>query len=603
MADTQLIRDRLDIVDFVQEYLPLKQAGSHFKTRCPFHQEKTPSFIVSRERQSWHCFGCNKGGDVFSFVQEMEGQQFIEALRLLAERAGVKLEHSARAELQTSQKNRVLDILSFAARWYHQGFLKSPRSAAARAYIEQRGVPAELAEKFMIGFVPDEWDLLTRALLKRGCGIEDCIASGLTIAGKQGSGYDRFRGRVMFPICNVHGNVVGFTGRLLEEKEDAGGKYVNTPETVAYSKGAVLYGLHLGKQAIRERKYSIVVEGQMDLIACHKAGTDNVVASSGTAFTQEQLRLLKRYANELRLAFDMDTAGVSAAIRSVELAYAMGFDVKVITVPENAGKDPDDCVQKDPEAWRRAVGDAQPFMLFLVDRAVAQARGGSAGQSGGIRDLVAALAPALGIIAVMPSAIERGYWTHVIAERTGIREDDARAEVARVQARRTPPAGGLARTTSHTSVPSAAAPIVLDMVEQRTERLLALIVRYPRPLLTEIALPVLTADSPWLAVHQALVVYYERTKPSSWQEAYQGIRTTLRDERAQQLFDRLQLLAETFDFRERDAIQEAHILSLALRTGWLERERSRLIAALKDAKQRGDHDREMALFEQLKNVK
>lgn len=591
MADTQLIKDRLDIADFIQEYLPLKQAGSHFKARCPFHQEKTPSFIVSRERQSWHCFGCNKGGDVFSFVQEMEGLQFIEALRLLAERAGVKLEHSARAEIQTSQKNRVLDILSFAAHWYHQGFLKSPRAAVARAYIEQRGVPAELTERFMIGFVPDEWDLLTRALLKRGCGIEDCIASGLTIVGKQGGGYDRFRGRVMFPICDVHGSVVGLTGRLLEEKENAGGKYVNTPETVAYSKGAVLYGLHLGKQAIREKKYSIVVEGQMDLIACHKAGAYNVVASSGTAFTQEQLRLLKRYANELRLAFDMDTAGVNAAIRSVELASAMGFDVKVITVPETAGKDPDDCVQKDPEAWRRAVGEAQPFMLFLVDRAMVQTRGG------GIRDLVAALAPALGIIAVMPSAIERGYWTHVIAEHTGIREDDARAEVARIQARR------VVTTRAAALATPAAASDVPDIVEQRTERLLALVLRYPWPLIAQITLPVLSADSPLLAVYRALVVYYGHTKPSSWQEGYNGIRTTLGEERAQQLLDRLQLLSETFDFREQDAIQEAHILSLALRTGWLERERARLIVALKDAEQHNDSARVATLFEQLKNVK
>ncbi len=594
MADTQLIKDRIDIADFIQEYLPLKQVGSYFKARCPFHQEKTPSFIVSRERQMWHCFGCSKGGDVFAFVQEMEGMQFVEALRMLAERAGVKLEHRARTEVQTSQKNRVLDVLAFTAQWYHQGFLKSPRAAGARDYIARRGVPAELVERFMIGFVPDEWDLLTRALMRRGFGVEDCVASGLTVPGKQGSGYDRFRGRVMFPICDIHGAVVGFTGRLLEEKADAGGKYVNTPETPVYNKGAVLYGLHIAKQAIRQQKYVIVVEGQMDLIACHKAGLEPVVASSGTAFTEQQLRLLKRYANELRIAFDMDAAGIAAAIRSVELALSLGFDVKVITLPEGSGKDPDDCVQKDPAVWRQAVMGAQPFMLFFIGRALSS--GTAPDNAPSIRTVVTALAPALRMIAVMPSAIERGYWMHVIAERTGVREDDVRAEVERMQ-------GALRKTPA---TPSSVAPPPTARVEaneQRLERLLALLVRYPRLLADHVQIPPLADVHELVALGEYLVLYCKNNKPSSRDEEYHAIRATLGEERTQQLFDRLHLLAETIEMSERDAVQEAHILSLTLRHGWLEHERTRLIAALKEAEGRGDVIRITGVLEQLKSLK
>lgn len=590
MADTQLIKDRIDIADFIQEYLPLKQVGSYFKARCPFHQEKTPSFIVSRERQMWHCFGCSKGGDVFAFVQEMEGMQFVEALRLLAERAGVKLEHQARTEVQTSQKNRVLDILAFTAQWYHQGFLRSPRAAGAREYIARRGVPSELIERFMIGFVPDEWDLLTRALMRHGFGIEDCIASGLVIAGKQGGGYDRFRGRVMFPICDIHSAVVGFTGRLLEEKADAGGKYVNTPETLAYNKGAVLYGLHLGKQAIRQQKYVVVVEGQMDLIACHKAGLEQVVASSGTAFTEHQLRLLKRYANELRIAFDMDAAGIAAAIRSVELALSLGFEVKVITLPEGAGKDPDDCVQKDPAAWRQAVAGAQPFMLFFIGRALV-------GGGGSIRDIVVALAPALRMIAVMPSAIERGYWMHIIAERTGAREDDVRAEVERMR-------GAMKRmaTTPAHSVQTADGKHD-EATEHRLERLLALLLRYPSLLADRVQITPLAEASELVAFGEYLVLYYKNNKPSSRDGDYHAIRATLGEERTKQLFDRLHLLAETIEISERDAVQEAHILSLTLRHGWLEHERTRLIIALKEAEGREDHIRVTEVLEQLKNLR
>ncbi|OGL89326.1 DNA primase [Candidatus Uhrbacteria bacterium RIFCSPLOWO2_02_FULL_51_9] len=577
MSDVDTIKERLDIAELVGEYLPLKQAGAYFKARCPFHQEKTPSFIVTRERQMWHCFGCNKGGDAFAFVQEMEGLSFPEALRLLAEKAGVQLTQFARREVNTSQKNRVLDILAFAREWFHQGFLRSPRAADARAYIAARGVPTELVSAFGIGFVPDEWGLLTRALLHRGFGIEDCIASGLTLPGKQGGGYDRFRGRVMFPIADAHGTTVGFTGRLLVEKEDAGGKYVNTPQTLAYDKGSVLYGLSLAKQALREKKYALIVEGQMDLIACHKAGTSNVVASSGTALTPDQLRLLKRYTQELRIAFDMDSAGLAAASRGVELALAAGFDVKVIIPGADAGKDPDECIQKNPALWHGAVAGAKPFMSFFIDHAMEQAAGGS------IRDVTNALAPALKMIAVIPSAIERGFWIHRIAEQAGMREDDLRAEVARVQTR---PQGGV-----RAQAPAPERGIVQSPSERRVERTLALALRYPKIIDFVKTMPESIFGEKWLPIFRALVVYYGSSK----------LRETLTEER-KQLFDQLHLLSQTFDFAEGEAVQEAHILSEALRNGWLEKERKNLIVDLKAAEAAQDPAQVMRLLEQLRHL-
>ena len=596
-SDAELIKERLDIVDLVSEYIPLKQSGTNWKTRCPFHQEKTPSFMVSRERQSWHCFGCSKGGDAFSFVEEIEGLTFPEALKLLAGKAGVTLTRETRNDVAQSARNRVLDILSFAANWYHQGFLKSPRAEIARTYMRRRGVPEALIVKFRVGYVPDEWDLLTRAFTKRGTGIEDCLASGLSIQKEgRGGGYDRFRGRVMFPISDIHGNVVGFTGRLLEEKENAGGKYVNTPQTLVYDKSRVIYGLDLARQIIRREKYAIVVEGQMDVIAAHKAGTENVVASSGTAFTLEQLTILKRYASELRIAFDMDAAGLAAAVRGVEAALSLGFDVKVIMLPPDAGKDPDECIQKDPAVWQRAIADAKPFMLFLIDSALGSARGKS------IRDLSAAIIPALRMIRVIPSAVERGYWIHILAEKSGAREDDLRAEIRAIGAVR--PVSALISTSvsALTTEPVSEKSVTITGPDQhRMERLLAIMLKFPRCIagLQKSAGDFFPADA--LFIFRAIVLYYGQQKPSSWQEGYQAILQTVGEERKKYL-EQLLFLAEGLELSEKDAVYEASILSLALWSGWQKREREQAITEIRSAEARGDRETVTRLLLHLKNL-
>jgi DNA primase len=363
MTDTQTIKDKLDIVQIIGEYITLKKAGANWKANCPFHNEKSPSFMVQAEKQIWHCFGCSKGGDVFTFVQEIEGLDFRETLKLLAKRAGVELSKSYN-ETDSSERNRLLAINTAAAYFFHRMLLDMDASKPARDYLERRGMKAETVEAWQVGFVPDQWDLLTKYLLKKGHGINDLVTAGLTIKRDNadpasGRGYyDRFRGRVMFPICDVHGNVVGFTGRVLVETEFSGGKYVNTPQTPLYDKSRVLYGIHKAKTAIKSEDLAVLVEGQMDVIACHQAGMANVVAASGTALTAEQIKILKRYTTTVAMAFDADSAGQNAGKRGAGVALEEGMNVKVIQIPSGFAKDADECLKKDKAVWFKAVAGA-----------------------------------------------------------------------------------------------------------------------------------------------------------------------------------------------------------------------------------------------------
>lgn len=417
MSDTQLIKDKIDIVDFIGEYVQLKPAGINHKGLCPFHNEKSPSFMASRERNSWHCFGCGKGGDIFTFVQEIEGMDFMEALKLLAGRAGVELS-TKRSELESSEKNRLKDIMTDAARFYHNVLTKIDSAKPAREYLLQRGLLPATVETWQIGYIPDQWDLLTQYLLKKGFGIDDLVASGMTIKreranAQSGKGfYDRFRGRIMFPIRDVHGNVVGFTGRVLVETEKSGGKYVNTPQTLLYDKSNIVFGLDKAKHEIRKKNVVVMVEGQMDVIGVWQSGMPNVVATSGTALTEQQVALLKRYAQNISIAFDADDAGYKAAKRGIDLARQAGVNVRIIRVPD--GLDPDDFVKKDPEGWRGAVTDAVDVMQWYVDRAFA----GQDLKNPKHKQLIAnELLPE---IARIPFAVEKDHWLQAIAAKLGV---------------------------------------------------------------------------------------------------------------------------------------------------------------------------------------
>lgn len=364
------IKQRLDIVDFINEFVPLKPAGSNWKGKCPFHNEKTPSFMVSRERGSWHCFGCGKGGDIFSFIQEQEGLDFPEALRLLAKRANVPLKEYNKEE--QTQRTKVLDVLRWVCRYYQEVLHKASEAESARTYLQQRHVNEESIENFGVGYAPTGWDTTYQALKKKGFADDDIFQAGLTIKKDRGAGfYDRFRNRIMFPINDVHGTVVGFSGRILDALVDPKGpvpaKYINSPQTIVYDKGRVLYGLDKAKQQMKRAGRAVLVEGQMDCLMSHQAGVNNVVATSGTALTADQVGLLKRYTTNLVLAFDQDAAGAQASLRGVDQALQAKMDVKIVRLSQ--GKDPDELIRHDVDAWRQVIEQAQPLMEYYVQEA------------------------------------------------------------------------------------------------------------------------------------------------------------------------------------------------------------------------------------------
>ncbi len=362
------IKQRIDIVDLVAEYLPLKPAGGgNFKGLCPFHGEKTPSFYVSREKEIWHCFGCDKGGDIFSFLMEIDGLTFPEALDSLAKKAGVEIPEFKPSQ-NSDQKQLTLALHEIAGRFYETILHQHPEGHSAREYLKMRGIDDTLAKKFQLGYAPDRWDGMVQFLKQRGFNEKQISAAGLAKPSNSGSGLiDRFRGRLMIPLFDAAGHLVGFTGRLLKDQENAP-KYLNSPETVIYHKSDILFGLHLAKRSIRKEKSVIIVEGNLDVIASHKAGVENVVASSGTALTESQLRQLSKISQRLVFSFDGDAAGFEAAKRGIHLAQEMNFDIRVIEIPAEAGKDPDDLVKKNPDLWRQLVAKPVHVMEFYFNK-------------------------------------------------------------------------------------------------------------------------------------------------------------------------------------------------------------------------------------------
>ncbi|MDO8499598.1 MAG: DNA primase [bacterium] len=472
MTDTRTIKDRVDIVQLLGEYLPLKKAGANWKAPCPFHHEKSPSFMVHPEKQIWHCFGCAKGGDIFTFIQEMEGIDFPEALKLLADRAGVKLENNFKSEVNTSQRNRIYEINAKAAYFFHRFLLDIKTAEPARAYLARRGLKSETMEKWQIGFAPDQWELLTQYLLKQGFSIDDLVAAGLTIKKDNadvasGRGfYDRFRGRIMFPIWDTHGNVAGFTGRVLVETANSGGKYVNTPQSPVYDKSRIIYGLDKAKMAIKTKDQAVLVEGQMDVIACHQVGMENVVAASGTALTLEQIKILKRYSNNIAIAFDADAAGQNAAKRGIGIAMQEGMNIRVIRIPDGAGKDADECLKTNPTVWFDAVKNATEVMNWYFANILGKVNLKDPKQK---RQAAADL---LEEIAKIPYAVEKDEWLKRLGDKL-----DIDAAVLRVEAKKPK-----ATTTigTRTSVPNQPKTLTADNSGNVVSRIFSLFLKYPQ---------------------------------------------------------------------------------------------------------------------------
>ncbi len=421
MDERDQIKERLDIVDLISEYLLLKKSGTNFKAPCPFHQEKSPSFMVSPDKQIWHCFGCGKGGDIFTFIMEKEGMEFGEALRTLAQKAGIEIK--PRNPEAWSRKNKLYEINNLAAKYFHQAFLKSHEAKIARDYFAKRQFNAQTIEEFSIGYSPNSWDILSTFLKKRNYTDDDIFAAGLTVRKDRGGYYDRFRGRLMFPIKNVHGDVVGFGGRVLRN-DDQGAKYLNTPETEIYHKSWILYGLSAARSAIRTAQQAIIVEGYTDILASHQSGVKNVVASSGTALTDGHLELLKRYTKNIALAFDMDLAGDLATRRGIDLALQRGFNVTVIKLP--AEKDPGDLAVKNPAAWKQAIADQRPIMEYFFETA---RRGRDPAKVTDKKKMAAELLP---VIKRIDNNVEQYHYLERLAKIIAVPTDTLQASISKL---------------------------------------------------------------------------------------------------------------------------------------------------------------------------
>lgn len=418
------IKKRVDIVDLIGSYIRLSKAGANFKAVCPFHNEKTPSFYVSPSREIFHCFGCNAGGDVFRFVSMMEGVEFPEALSILAERAGVVLRRED--PRLSGERRRLLNLILDATKYFESGLAKS---GAAMDYLRTRGLKDETIKNFRLGFIPDGWDNLLNYLTQKGYKAEEVGKAGFAISSSNPNSrtkyYDRFRSRIMFPIADSSGRIVGFSGRIFN-KETNEGKYINTPNTVLYDKSKILYLWDRAKNDVRKENSCVVVEGQMDALMSHQAGITNTVATSGTALGFAHTLLIKRLASKLLLAFDNDTAGETASKRAYELALDSGFEVNVIEVPE--GKDPAETLALDPELWVGAIKNAKPIIAFFLDN-LGKKFGGDMHK---IR--TEARTAVLPYVARFSSEIEKAHWVQETAKILQLKEEPLWEEIKKISA-------------------------------------------------------------------------------------------------------------------------------------------------------------------------
>jgi len=499
MDEVAEVKSRLDIVELIGGYVPLKQAGRNLKAPCPFHDEKTASFMVSPEKGIYHCFGCGEGGDIFKFVEKMEGLDFRSALELLARRAGVELKAKRGENKEAARlKARLFEAHTMAAQYFQASLMKNPK--ALEYVVKQRKLNKQTVGDFQVGYAPDSWNALSDYLLKKGFTQDELVTGGLA-GRKEGRDtiYDHFRGRIMFTICDREGRPVGFTGRVLD---DSLPKYLNTPQTPLYDKSNAIFGLNLAKEAIRSGNEVVLVEGNMDVIASHQAGVKQVVAASGTALTLDQLRTLSKLTKNIKLAFDADRAGLAATERAIELGQKLGLTLRMVQTGE--AKDPDELIQIDPQLWVRAITEATYIVDYLFDRF---ARDYDLTTAIGKRQYADRLAANLRRLA---DPVEQDHYVKQLAKQLDISEEAIRAKLE--QADTTPNVtAAIAETASRPTPP----PMKRRQRGSRTEleeSLLAISLAHPITRLSLADLSVLVFTTPERqGIFQALRKHGEKT--------------------------------------------------------------------------------------------
>jgi DNA primase len=496
MSVTDEIKARLDLVEVIGEVVPLQKAGRNFKGLCPFHSEKTPSFIVFPESQNWHCFGaCATGGDVFTFVMRREGLDFSEALRVLAERAGVQLTPLDDAELEARDElDRLRDVNRIAAEFYHRLLLHTPEGEPGLRYLEARGVSRQTMATFQLGYAPDDWHVLDNHLQREGIDQQDALKAGVLSESESGAIFDRFRGRVLFPIRDPRGRVIGFGGRVLD---DSLPKYLNSPQTPLFDKGSVLYGIDLAREAIRESGTAIIVEGYMDVIIPYQCGVTNLVACMGTALTEAHMNALKRITKTLILALDPDAAGLAAVEKGIATAHTalehhvvpvltprgliryeeqLDAEIRVLTLPD--GLDPDELILQDRQRWDRLVAEALPVVDHFFERARDEIDTSTAK---GKREAAERLLPT---IAILPSAVERSHYVQRLARWLRVEERSLWDDLRHLPRARRRPAKRSGEAQPHDELPPMHRPVRTAAAADQPaavleEKLLTFMLGYP----------------------------------------------------------------------------------------------------------------------------
>ena len=581
MTAAEEVKQKLDLIEVVGEYVRLQPAGGQsLKGLCPFHGEKTPSFYAHRDKQFWHCFGCSEGGDVFTFYQKMENVDFRDALKELARRAGVALpEFDPKAD---SERAAALSALEDAARYY-EAALKHHVGARAQAYLDRRGLKPETIAEFRIGYAPATWDSAVKALQGKGHSIEHIMAAGLAIpSDKSRSHYDRFRDRVMIPLRDEKGTVVGFTGRILPDSPEAEktGKYVNTPETIVYKKRRLVYALDRAKNQIKKADFAVLVEGNMDAVSSHEAGVKNVVAVSGTAFSTDQIDILKRYCTRIALAFDADIAGQNAAARALPHAWKNGLQVMVVTLPPGF-KDPDEVIRKDPQLWVKAISGARDMIEYSIEQAIASVKPQDAyGKRKAIQSLKA-------VFELLEDPVLRDHWIHETAQKLLLTDDGLREALA--TAKKPAPAS---------TGPAAPAPKIESREERLSARLFCLMLSEPELFSAHAGdLDDRFPEGPMRELAKFLKAQYSGNGKAPSLQALQGAPGLPPIEPILLLKDR-----DMAEWTPEQLSEEAAVCARELEKAATKKTEKELVGALAEAEQRGDRATANQIAKRLEDV-
>lgn len=579
MNTVEEVKNRLDIVDIVSGYINLNQAGGNFRARCPFHNEKTPSFMVSREKQIWHCFGCGKGGDLISFVEEYEGVDFKEALRMLAEKANVPMENM-RFE-KKEDYSRLYEVNQEAAKFYQKILNQNDVvSKKAMEYLqEKRKIKKGNIDKWELGLSGDTWDGLFRYLISEGYQEDDIFQAGLIVKKKDGSGYvDRFRKRIMFPIYDTQGRIVAFTSRTLAgiayDEEEQGGKYVNSPQTVVYDKSKILYGWHFAKDMVRKKKYLIVVEGNMDVIAAHQAETTNVVAVSGTALTLDHLKLIKRYCNNVILAFDSDQAGLLTSFRAfknIRLGWEQEMNFKVLLLP--AGKDPADVIKEDKGKWLEAIANSLPLVDYYQKKIMAAIDKNRADHK------KIAAQKLLYVIKFLQSEVEQEHYLRKLSEELKISLETLKSEFAKVKVTEEMP------SYQESKVEPQAKKDNLLVLSENILSIALFKINYLEKMIEEIEPDIL--EESLRSLYSQIIIYYTKHHNLKDFGNYEELSDNDKDN-----WIRISILGEKdyADVSEKDIANDWQNLVSRLKQSYLETEKNQLIKDLRQAELNNDSE-------------